>query len=593
MTSTSNNLHAHFADLDLAHTAMGQKRKREATTLQAGAPNGKTRKIAAAKPAPPQSHISIIVGSYEKVLHGIIATLPQQILEPDTAAKHVPITEGKGNINGQEQHGTNDNEEKQEQQKTAPTPTSEDDSLQITFADSFLFTAHNSAIRCMTLSPLPSASDTSQKLLLATGANDERINLYNLSTTPPPLPKKGPIPLAPPPSLSGVKVSQNALNKELGALDHHNGPITRLIFPTKSKLLTAAEDNTISISRTRDWTVLSTIKAPVPKPLGRPSGDTAAPSEVPAGVNDIAIHPSMKLMLSVGKGEKCMRLWNLVTGKKAGVLSFERDVLQAVGEGKYGTGEGRRILWDEAGEEFVVGFERGAVVFDVECNVKGVLVPRPQSKIHQMWYVPGLEANVLAVSTEDGRVLFFETEGAVVGGEQEEAEGAKKKKEQTIPECRLIAQMGGRVLGVSSRIKDFTILSARSGTSDSTDAPSSTSSSLVFVTGSSDGTVRLWSLSTTELEIAQEAAIDATEEKGKVPQVGHLLAQYETGNRVTCLTAFVMNERQEGAAEPEAGGDDGEFGGFSDAEENGGDGAGEGSEEDEDEEDSEDSDESD
>jgi len=29
----------------------------------------------------------------------------------------------------------------------------------------------------------------------------------------------------------------------------------------------------------------------------------------------------------------------------------------------------------------------------------------------------------------------------------------------------------------------------------------------------------------------------------KPPQVGHLLAQYETNNRITCLKAFVMNER--------------------------------------------------
>jgi protein MAK11 len=68
-------------------------------------------------------------------------------------------------------------------------------------------------------------------------------------------------------------------------------------------------------------------------------------------------------MLSVGKGERCMRLWNLVTGKKAGVLNFSRELLAAAGEGRWGTGEGRRVEWDAAGEEFVVGFERGAVVF--------------------------------------------------------------------------------------------------------------------------------------------------------------------------------------------------------------------------------------
>ena len=73
----------------------------------------------------------------------------------------------------------------------------------------------------------------------------------------------------------------------------------------------------------------------------------------------------MKLMLSVGKGEKCMRLWNLVTGKKAGVLNFERDLLQNVGEGRYSSGEGRRVEWNSLGEEFAVAFESGCAVYGI------------------------------------------------------------------------------------------------------------------------------------------------------------------------------------------------------------------------------------
>lgn len=75
----------------------------------------------------------------------------------------------------------------------------------------------------------------------------------------------------------------------------------------------------------------------------------------------------MKLMVSVGRGEKCMRLWNLITGKKAGVLNFGRELLQGVGEGKGAKGEGRRVEWNSLGEEFVVGFERGCAVFGMVC----------------------------------------------------------------------------------------------------------------------------------------------------------------------------------------------------------------------------------
>lgn len=54
-----------------------------------------------------------------------------------------------------------------------------------------------------------------------------------------------------------------------------------------------------------------------------------------------------------------MRLWNLVTGKKAGVLNFEKEMLQSVGVSKHETGEAIRVVWDGDGEEFAMGFERG------------------------------------------------------------------------------------------------------------------------------------------------------------------------------------------------------------------------------------------
>ena len=194
--------------------------------------------------------------------------------------------------------------------------------------------------------------------MLASGSSDQIINLYHLSTT---LPPKSQDPSLP--TLAGSTKKENPRNRELGSLQHHSAGITALYFPTRSKLLSASEDCTIAVARTRDWTVLSTMKAPIPKAHGRPSGDTAPYGGTPAGVNDFAIHPSMKLMVSVGKGEKCMRLWNLVTGKKAGVLNFGRELLQGVGEDRFARGEGRRVVWNSLGEEFVVGFERGCAVF--------------------------------------------------------------------------------------------------------------------------------------------------------------------------------------------------------------------------------------
>jgi protein MAK11 len=491
------------------YTANMAKRKRDAAPA-VGAPNGKARKIVEITLPSNTTYIQVITGSYERVLHGIIAAIPSSILRPaETIVKNgTPLPE---------------------------TEPEEEELPEVKFLDSFLFNAHTSAIRCLALSPIPKDFDASTRVILASGSNDERINLYNISIAPPSLSRSSrDVPIIP--SLSNVPVASNSRNRELGSLLHHNGAITSLYFPTHSKLLSAAEDNNIAVARTKDGIVLTTIKAPVPKPIGRPSGDTAGPGEVPAGVNDFAVHPSMKLMLTVGKGERCMRLWNLVTGKKAGVLNFERDTLQQVGEGKYGTGEGRRIIWDSTGEEFVVAFERGAVVYDIDCKPRAKIVPIPATKVHQLAYVPGSEENILAVSTEDGRILFYDTKGS----EAEAANGVstngdKATKGKPIPDASLVAQLGGRAVDISTRIKDFEILAVGEQES-STEIEGAFS--YVIPTASSDGTIRLWSLLPEELHVEKESPAEGV--TTPVPQVGQILAKYETGNRITCLKAFVM-----------------------------------------------------
>ena len=270
--------------------------------------------------------IQIIVGTYDKLLHGTIATV-QNLSD-------------------------------------------------IEFFDNFLFEAHTSAVRCIALSPPSPSSNVpqQQRIILASGGSDEKINLYHISLAPPACEDGISSPLA---SLASKTTWQNPSNRELGSLIHHSSGINALYFSSRSKLISAADDNTIAITRTRDWTVLSSIKAPIPKAHGRPSGDTAPLGGTPTGVNDFAVHPSMKLMVSVGKGEKCIRLWNLVTGKRAGVLNFEKSLLQGIEKGKWGSGEGRRIMWNAAGTEFLVVFEKSAVLFGlvipslIASHVKG------------------------------------------------------------------------------------------------------------------------------------------------------------------------------------------------------------------------------
>ncbi|KAI1393209.1 WD40 repeat-like protein [Hypoxylon trugodes] len=426
--------------------------------------------------------VQVVTGSYDRILHGLTATI------------------------------------------------STDD--QVEFADTFLFNAHNSAIRCLALSP-PSAPEPGklQKVMLASGSSDERINVYNISAHPPN--RKNQDVLS---SVAPRKILENPKNREIGTLLHHSSTITKLSFPTKSKLISASEDSTIAVTRTRDWSVLSTIKAPIPKPQGRPSGDTAALGATPAGVNDFAVHPSMKLMISVSRGERCMRLWNLMTAKKAGVLNFNRDMLQEVGEGKHSLGEGREVVWGstEDGDEFCVGFDRDALVFGMDSTPKCRVMPEPRKKIHKLCYTvidATNDSSLLAVSTEDGRILFFSTKSEDLAHGKPTSEG---KGKSSLPLAKFIAQLGGKDVGVSGRIKDFTAVRVEG--KDGKD-------SFVIAAGSSDGKLRVFKVTVAEFEDARKLK--------KVQTIGKLLGTYETQNRITCVEAFAMIPRPEGVEESE------------------------------------------
>lgn len=402
----------------------------------------------------------------------------------------------------------------------------------VTFADTFLFTAHTSAIRALALSapsvPIPGQS---QKVFLVSGATDEKVNVYSLSAHPPSTKdreEQG--------ELVGVTprpVLENKGNREVGTLHHHEGGITCLAFPSRGKLLSAGEDSSVAVTRTRDWSLLSKIRAPVPNAKGRPSGDTAAYRGTPSGVNSFAVHDSLKTMISVSKGEKCMRLWNLVTGKKAGVLNFGRGLLKDVGEGRHASGEGRKVIWgkSEGGEdEFAVAFDWDLAVFGGDAVARCRVMGNIKTKIHEVCYVPVEEGgpSLMAVSTEDGRVLFFSTK-------VEDLVPAEKKDdddddEERLPSAKLIATIGGRKAGVTSRIKDFTIL-PRGG-------------AFYIIGGSSDGKIRIWRVGKGELLEAANGK-EATE-------VGKEVGVYGTQNRITALEGFEMIPRPEGVEESEA-----------------------------------------
>ena len=434
------------------------------------------------------NRLQIVLGSYEHVLQGLLVT-----------------------IRSLQKQVSGDGESEVEHIR--------DPSCQ--FADLFLVNAHTASIRSLAVSPEYTTGDKTGKRILATGGSDERINLYSLSTTLPTYsPSKFPSPQTPEPVVD---------SRELGSLLHHSAPITALHFPNKSKLISASEDNTIAISRTLDWTVLTSIKTPRRKAIGQASGDTSTASDLISGTNDLAVHPSSKLMISVGRGERCMRLWDLVTGRKAGALNFDKSILRAAGEARYSSGEGRKITWNSDGTEFAVAFERGIVVFGLDCQPRCRLVlPRPV-KIHQVRYVrehmvgrrqsDAESVDLLAFSTEDGRIYFADPSDIVdeLDHGVDPPPQSESKEPKTIAECRILASIGGTEDGVRSRIKDFVVLADG-----------------ITVAGCSDGRVCVWHV---VLAKKQPSSGDG------LPADTRLLGHYDTELRITCLAGFSMSDQ--------------------------------------------------
>ena len=254
-----------------------------------------------------------------------------------------------------------------------------------------------------------------------------------------------------------------------------------------------------------------------------------------------------------------MRLWNLITGKRGGVLTFDRRTLQALGEGRYRRGEARSVLWSHDGEQFAVGFERGVLIYGLDCTIRG-MIKVEGTKICRLRYVQlskeeedGTDRSkdeageaptyVLALSTEDGRILFYYTSadtGKLVSATDDDAMNGKDQ-DSKIHIYKITAHLGEIQLGM--RIKDFALL------------PTSDGQKQLVVTGASDGKIKIWDVDNPELsdagtaETHKKQKLNGTSVVGETAaasavqasSIGNLLGSFETHNRITCLEAFILD----------------------------------------------------
>lgn len=134
-------------------------------------------------------------------------------------------------------------------------------------------------------------------------------------------------------------------------------------------------------------------------------------------------------------------------------------------------------------------------------------------------------SDVLVISTEDGRVLFYST-----------ATGDNAQTDDDTPSAQLLAYAAGKEAGQTTRVKAFEILK-----------PSAWKDQYLMITCGSDGAIRLW-----ELDVARLTNFLKSDNKKSetVPSISTLIGAYETRSRLTCLAAFVMlpaEERDEDA----------------------------------------------
>lgn len=129
---------------------------------------------------------------------------------------------------------------------------------------------------------------------------------------------------------------------------------------------------------------------------------------------------------------------------------------------------------------------------------------------------------LLAVSTEDGRLVFYLTKMLQESGEDDQSQ---------ISYATAVAQLGGRQAGLPGRIKDFEILSLEGQSTEF-------QKNFLVITGNSEGAVRIWKVDRKDLVPVKESML--SEKKDTTRQIGKLLTTYETGNRITCLASFIM-----------------------------------------------------
>ncbi|EIM90499.1 WD40 repeat-like protein [Stereum hirsutum FP-91666 SS1] len=317
---------------------------------------------------------------------------------------------------------------------TISTPSSSSQELTFNLKPIFIFPAHVSCVKAVAASPEGGK-------WLATGSADEIIKVWDLRR-----------------------------KREIGGLMHHTGSITHLSFPSRSHLLSASEDGTLCIFRARDWAVLRSLKGHK------------------GPINSIAVHPSGKVGLSVGK-DRTLRMWDLMRGRAGGStrLGFE----------------GELVRWSVNGSLLVVQHQKIIDVYSTDLTHLHT-VDHP-ARIHDIKFVlrPSGDGEALLVAAEDKKTVAYEINADVT----------------------IAPKYIATFVGHTNRVKALDTLRIALPISS---RPSTT----ILTTVSSAGTVHLYDLFSLPTPSSSSQAVAYKD----LPQI-EPVAIYDTkGSRLTCVT---------------------------------------------------------